>query len=70
MHLGRGDFGTDNLAGHSEALKEAFGKPERAAAQMVEKAALADYLTDGLAELKANGIDVDHLTFASANSGS
>ena len=38
---------------------------------MVETAAPADELTDGLAEeLKRAGIDVDHLTFTSVNSGS
>jgi hypothetical protein len=70
MYLGRGDFGTDDLARHYEALKGTFEKPDRAAAQMMEKAALADYLMDGLDELKTNGIDVDHLTFASVASGS
>lgn len=70
MHLGRGDFGTDNLARHYEALKRTFGKSERAASQMMEKAPLAGYLADGLAELKKSGIDVDHLTFASVSSGS
>jgi hypothetical protein len=70
MHLGRGDFGTDDLAGHYETLKKTFGKPDWTVSQMVAKASLADYLTDGLAELKKHGIDVDHLTFTSVNSGS
>src|SRR5947209_17797467 len=38
MHLGRGDFGTEDLVGNFEALKETFGKPELAASQMVAKA--------------------------------
>jgi hypothetical protein len=70
MYLGRGDFGTDDLTGHYEALKKTFGKPDGIASQMMAKAPLADYLADGLAELKRNGIDVDHLTFMSINSGS
>src|SRR6266498_2659703 len=65
MHLGRGDFGTEDLAGHYEALKRTFRKPDWAASQMMEKAPLADYLADGLAELKKSGIDVDRLTFTS-----
>jgi hypothetical protein len=69
MYIGRGDFGTDDLAGHYEALKETFGKPDGAVSQMIEKASLADYLTDGLAELKKNGADVDHLTPVSVDSG-
>jgi hypothetical protein len=70
MYLGRGDFGTDDLAGHYETLKKRFAKPDWAISQMIEKAPLADYLTDGLAELTKNGIDVDHLTFTSVTSGS
>lgn len=70
LYLGRGDFGTDDLTGHYEELKRRFGRPEEAAAQMVGKASLADYLTDGLAELRSNGIDVDRLTFQSVHSGS
>jgi hypothetical protein len=68
MDLGRGDFETNDLAGHYETLKETFGKPDRAASQMMAKAPLAEYLTDGLAQLKKNGIDVDHLTFMPVNS--
>ena len=61
MYLGRGDFDATGLAAHYKALKEAFGKPERAAAQMMEKASLADYLSDGLEELKKKDIDPDRL---------
>ncbi len=70
MKIGRGDFGPDDLAGHYQALKETFVKPEWAASQMMEKAPLADYLTDGLTELKRNGINVDQLTFTPVHSGS
>ncbi|MGH7170835.1 MAG: DUF3775 domain-containing protein [Gemmataceae bacterium] len=68
MYLGRGDFGTGDLAGRYQSLKQTFGKPDRAASQMMGKATLADYLTDGLAELDKTGIDVDHLTFTFVNS--
>lgn len=70
MYLGRGGFGTDDLAGQYEALQQTFERPERATAQMMAKAPLADYLTDGLAELEKSGIDVDDLTFTSVQAGS
>jgi hypothetical protein len=70
MYLGRGDFGTDDLATHYEAVKKRFAKPEWAISQMMEKAPLADYMTDGLTELEKNGIDVDQMTLTSTNSSS
>jgi hypothetical protein len=69
MYLAWGDIGTEDLAGQYEALKERFGKPEWAVSQMRGKASLADDLTDGLAELTRNGIDVDTMTFTSVASG-
>ncbi len=70
MYLGRGDFGTDDLAGHYETLKRRLARPEGVVTQLIGKAPLADYLGDGLAELKKNGIDVDHLALTSVASGS
>lgn len=61
MYLGRGDFGPDDLPGSYEALKQTFGKSEWAASQMMEKAPLAEYLSDGLLELKRHRIPVDSL---------
>jgi hypothetical protein len=61
MHLGRGDFGSDDLAVSYDALKQTFGKPEWAVSQMMEKAPLAQYLSDGLSELKRHRIAVDEL---------
>jgi hypothetical protein len=61
MYLGRGDFGADDLPGSYEALKQTFGKPEWAASQMMEKAPLAEYLSDGLLELERHRIPVDDL---------
>lgn len=64
MYLGRGDFGADDLAGSYEDLKQTFGEPEWAASQMTEKAPLAEYLSDGLSELKRQRIPVDDLPLA------
>lgn len=70
MYLGRGDFGTDDLAGQYEALKKKLAKPDWAITQLMGKGPLADYLSDGLAELEKHGIDVDDLAFTSVNFGS
>lgn len=70
MYLGRGDFGTDDLADHYQAVKETLGQPDCAVAHLMEMASLESYLMDGLAELKKNGIDVDQLTFTPVPSGS
>jgi hypothetical protein len=67
MYLGRGDFGTDDLPGRYEALKQTFDMPERAASQMMEKVPLGDYLSDGLLELKRHRIPVDDLPLADTN---
>jgi len=69
MYLGRGDFGTDDLAGTHEDLKRTFGKAEHAASQMMGKAPLADYLADGLAELRKQGINVDKLSLKKVKLG-
>ena len=62
LYLGRGDFGTDDLARHFEGLKGTIGDPEDAASQMMMyKATLADELSDGLEELRKHKIDVDNL---------
>jgi hypothetical protein len=66
MYLGRGDFGTNDLATHYEAVKRRFRKPEQAFSQMTGKVPLADYLADGMSELSKHGFDLDNLTFTSA----
>jgi hypothetical protein len=68
MYLGRGDFGTDDLRTHYRTLKDRFRKRERAISQMEGKAPLAEYLSDGMANLKKNGIDIDELMSASVAS--
>ena len=56
MYLGRGDIGVANLGESEETLKQMFPKPEGAISQMMGKAALADYLEDGLEMLRRAGI--------------
>ena len=43
MALGQEDFGTDDLADHFLEVKDAYGKPDWAIAEMMGKATLADY---------------------------
>lgn len=65
--VGRWYFGTDDLAGHYEEMKERFGDPEEAVTLLVD-VSLADSLTNGLARLKTDQIDVDQLAFLPVNS--
>ncbi len=60
MYLGRSDFGTDDLAENYEAW-DAFADREQATSQMMDKAPLADHLSDGLEELRKHKIDVDKM---------
>ena len=61
MHLGRGDFGIDDLSGHLAQLRNRFDDPKRAVSQMTDKAPLPEFLCDGLAELRKHRIDIDDL---------
>ncbi|HVC98874.1 MAG TPA: DUF3775 domain-containing protein [Pirellulales bacterium] len=61
MYLGRGDFGTEDLAENHETLRGTFGGPEHAVSQMMGKAPLADYLSDGLEALRQHKINPDKL---------
>jgi|SRR6266849_3937553 len=66
MYVGRGDEGIDHLAERYQTVKEAFETPEHAIAQMTSKRTLDEYLTDGLAEIKKGGIDMDRITWEAA----
>ena len=61
MYLGRGDFDVRELADYYKTLKENFDSATALASQLTDKAPLADYLQDGLAELEKHNIDVDRL---------
>jgi hypothetical protein len=67
MYLGRGDFDATDLAQEYDNVRSTFAKPSWAATQMLEKAPLADYLSDGLTKLHDKGFDVDHLPLAKAS---
>lgn len=70
MYLGRGSFEPDDLPNQYEALRERLATRDWAVSQMMGKGSLADYLTDGLAELEKHGIDVNQLSITSMSSKS
>jgi hypothetical protein len=61
MYLGRGDFAAQDLDHNYKQIKETFGKPSYASSQIIDTVPLADYLADGLAALREQGIGVDSL---------
>ena len=66
MYLGRGDFAADHLADYYPTLKSGFHSAATVVSQMMDKAPLADYLSDGLAVLKQYKINVDRLPLKEA----
>jgi hypothetical protein len=68
MYLGRGDFEARNLARIYQELKRQFAEPEWAAAQILEKSPLVDYLTRGMDKLQRQNIDLDNLPVRLAGS--
>jgi hypothetical protein len=60
-NLGWGDCKTADLGKQYQKVKEKYGPPDEAAAYLASQPSLEDDLTDGLAQLKKNGIDVDQL---------
>jgi hypothetical protein len=66
MYLGRGDFDADDLEEQYETLRENFDNADALASQLTQKAPLADYLQDALAELEKHGIDLDRLPLKAA----
>jgi hypothetical protein len=69
MCLGRGDFDTEQLTIQYAKIRDRFRERERAVSQIAGKAALADYLSDGVAELLRTGTNIDELLLAPARSG-
>lgn len=65
QYLCREDVGTDGLSGYYEHLKEVSGAPADVVSQMMmDKAILADELSDGLEEFSKRKINVDKLAAA------
>jgi hypothetical protein len=69
MYLGRGDFDTSDLAGDYQALRENFDGPADVISQMMEKAPLADYLTEGMTILEDQGLDLDKMDLSTTRAG-
>jgi len=61
MYGGRDGFNAPELASSFEEMKRDFPRPEWAVSQMMGKALLDYYLTEGLAKLRENKIDADKL---------
>jgi Protein of unknown function (DUF3775) len=61
MDLGRGYFNVYELADSYKTLKEDFDSATDLASLLIDKATLAAYLQDGVAELEKHHIDVDKL---------
>jgi hypothetical protein len=59
--LAWGNFTVDDLPKRYHKVKERYETPESAAFLLANNAGLADDLTDGLAELEKQGMDVDDL---------
>jgi hypothetical protein len=69
-YIGQRGWGTDDLPGHFQRLKERFEDRDWAATRMSTDTSLALDLLEGLDLLKKKGLDVDHLMVASAGAGS
>ena len=57
MYLGRGAFEIDDLAGYYETLRGEFTDREYAELELMDYAALADCLSDGLEELRKHQVE-------------
>jgi len=62
--MGIGAVSSHDLYQGYERLRDRYPTPTQAAMIISGNAALADYLTDGIEELKSAGIDIDSLDFS------
>jgi hypothetical protein len=69
MYLGRGDFDTSDLAAEYQTIREDFDKPSAVIAEMMEKAALGEYLQEGMTILKTQQINLDKLALPAKRVG-
>ncbi|HTU90782.1 MAG TPA: hypothetical protein VMF69_11955 [Gemmataceae bacterium] len=66
-HLGRWEFGANDLAVNYERLKKMIGTAEQAVFEMMTfKATLADNLLEGLEELRKHNINTDKMPLKKA----
>ena len=65
-YVGRGDFTADRLIPAYQTIREMIPSKELAIAQIMGQKTLADYLTDAMAEIQKQHIDLDSLTFPNA----
>jgi hypothetical protein len=61
MYLGRGDFNALGWEPMTRELAQQFPHRDRVIRHIMAKGPLGAYLSDGLRELAAAGIDLDHL---------
>lgn len=61
MYLGRRDFAAENLLATYEEVSNRFNKPEEAVSQMLNKAVLAQYLSEGRRLLTEANFEIDRL---------
>ena len=66
MYVGRGDFDSGDLVSGFKELKAGLRKDGNSTSIILGKSSLAYYLTEGLAELKTRGIDLNELAPAPA----
>jgi hypothetical protein len=66
MYLGRGDFDAIGITEMARDLVKTFPAPDQAIRHIMAKGPLADYLADGVRELAAHHLDIDHLEEAKA----
>lgn len=59
MYLGRGDFGAGGVEPMTRELAGRFPDRSKAIRHLMAKGPLGEYLSDGLRELQAAGIDID-----------
>jgi hypothetical protein len=70
MYIGRGVFHADNLVRDYTETKARWETAQEAIALLMDQFILADYLTEGMDELKKSGFDVDNLPISTVGSTS
>ncbi len=61
MHLGRGDFGVEELSTRFAEIQRRFPKSDSSDRQVLGQSLVDEDLSEGLQALNKFGVDVDHL---------